>query len=119
MPIDPFSGAADIAAAIRARRVSSLEVTDLYLARIAKHNPALNAVVTLDEEGARKRAREADEALARGELWGPMHGLPMTLKGGHAAAGMRPQAGYQALGDCGPEEDGTVSRRDRSAGAIC
>jgi hypothetical protein len=50
------------------------------LKRIAEVNPKLNAVVTLDAERARKRAAEADEALVRGQSWGPLHGLPITVK---------------------------------------
>lgn len=110
--------AAELAAAIRERRVSAAEALDAHLAQIAAHNPALNAVVTLDEEGARHRAREADEALARGEIWGPLHGLPMTLKDGHSTAGMKTTAGYPPLTDYIPTEDGTVASRLKSAGAI-
>src|SRR5437868_4123956 len=113
-----FLTATELTAAIRERRASSLEVLDAHLTQIARHNPALNAVVTLDEEGARKRAREADEALARGELWGPLHGLPMTLKDGHSTAGMRTTAGYPPLANYVPEEDGTVAARLKAAGAI-
>src|SRR5438046_2658860 len=89
--------ATELAAAIRERRASSLEVVDAHLARIAERNPALNAVVTLDEEGARKRAREADEAMAKGKTWGPLHGVPMTLKDCHSTAGMRTTAGSPLL----------------------
>src|SRR3982750_2700480 len=113
-----FATATDLAVAIRQRRVSSLEVVDAHLAQIALHNPALNAVVTLDEEGARRRAREADEALARGELWGPLHGMPMTLKDGHSTAGMRTTAGHPPLAGYVPQEDGAVAARLKGAGAI-
>ncbi|OGA13037.1 MAG: hypothetical protein A3H33_06525 [Betaproteobacteria bacterium RIFCSPLOWO2_02_FULL_65_20] len=58
--VNAFSSASELAAAIRLRRVSAAEVTQMYLARIAAHNPALNAVVTLDEAGARERAAQAD-----------------------------------------------------------
>jgi Asp-tRNA(Asn)/Glu-tRNA(Gln) amidotransferase A subunit family amidase len=62
-----FTPAHMLAEAIRRREVSSVEVVDAYLAQIARYNPDLNAVVTLDEDGARMRAREADAALASGE----------------------------------------------------
>src|SRR5436190_3517827 len=110
--------ATELTAAIRDRRISAIEALDAHLAQIARHNPTLNAVVTLDEEGARRRAREADEALARGELWGPLHGLPMTLKDGHSTAGMRTTAGYPPLASYVPTEDGTVAARLKTAGAI-
>src|SRR5437588_3379523 len=113
-----FAPATELTTAIRKRQVSATEVLEAHLAQIARENPALNAVVTLDEEGARKRAREADEALARGELWGPLHGLPMTLKDGHSTAGMRTTAGYPPLANYVPEEDGTVAARLKAAGAI-
>ncbi len=59
------------------RQVSSLEVLDAHLQQIATHNSNVNAIVTLDEERARQRASSADEALARGEIWGPLHGVPI------------------------------------------
>jgi len=62
------------------RQVSSLEVLDAHLSQIATHNPKLNAIVTLDEEQARQRAKEADEALARGEIWEALHGVPSRSK---------------------------------------
>jgi amidase len=63
-----FAPAHLLAEAIRRREVSSVEIVDAYLAQIARHNPQLNAVVTLDEEGARAMAKEADVALGRGEV---------------------------------------------------
>src|SRR5262249_36925051 len=66
--------------ALRRRDVSSRELLDLHLARIARANPALNAVVPLDADGARRRADAADAARARGDELGPLHGLPMTIK---------------------------------------
>ena len=113
-----FAGATELARAIRAREVSAVEVLDAHLAQIARHNPALNAVVTLDAEGARRRAGAADAALARGENWGPLHGVPLTLKDGHSTAGMRTTAGDPALADYVPTADGTVAARLRAAGAI-
>ncbi len=110
--------ATQLAAAIREGRVSSVEVVEAHLAQIAARNPALNAIVTLDEEGALARAREADSALARGEVWGPLHGVPMTLKDGHSTAGMRTTAGYAPLAGHVPGEDGTVAARLKGAGAI-
>ena len=98
--------------------MSSLEALEAYLARIAEHNPALNAIITLDEEGARRRAAESDAALARGEMWGPLHGVPMTLKDSHSTGGMRTTAGHPPLADYTPAEDGTVAARLKGAGAI-
>ena len=88
------SSATELAAAIRRREIGSLELLDGYAARIDKLNGALNAVVTLDLERARARAREADAALARGESWGPLHGLPVTVKESFDLAGLRTTWGY-------------------------
>lgn len=110
--------ATQLALSIRERQTSSVEVVEAYLARIAERNPALNAIVTLDAEGALSRAAECDAALARGEMWGPLHGVPMTLKDGHSTAGMRTTCGYPPLAEYVPTEDGTVAARLNEAGAI-
>jgi amidase len=112
-----FSNTMELAAAIQARDVSAADVLEAHLAQIALHNPALNAVVTLDAERARQRAREADEALARGERWGPLHGVPFTLKDAHATAGMRTTTGFPPL-DHVPHEDSTVTARLKASGGI-
>ena len=113
-----FSSAHEVAAAIRDRRVSAVEVVNAYLARIARHNPALNAIVTLNEEGALARASEADAALARGEFWGPLHGVPVTIKDSFATAGLRTTSGFAPLANYIPAVDATVVARLRAAGAI-
>lgn len=115
---DPtFSSARELAAAIQKGRASALEVLDAHLARIVKVNRTLNAVVSLDVDHARERARQADAALARGEIRGPLHGVPMTLKDGHDVAGLRTTIGSELL-DRVPVTDGSVAARLRAAGAI-
>src|ERR1700736_1914958 len=104
-----FSSTTQLAAAIRAGHVSAIEVLEAHLAQIATHNPALNAIVTMDAERAHKRAREADDALARGEMWGPLHGVPFTLKDAHSTAGMRTTVGLPPLANFVPEEERTVA----------
>ena len=113
-----FSGTIELAAAIRAGQVSATEVLEAHLAQIEQRNPALNAIVIMDVEGARARAREADEALARGEAWGPLHGVPFTLKDVHSTAGMRTTVGFPQLADYVAQEDSTVAARLREAGAV-
>ncbi|MCC7274168.1 MAG: amidase, partial [Alphaproteobacteria bacterium] len=76
----PFRSAKELASLIRRKKVGCLELLDAYLARVETHNPALNAIIALDVEGARKRAKAADRALARDKPWGPLHGVPMTIK---------------------------------------
>ena len=116
---DPTAASAgELAAAIRARAISAVEVLEAYLAQIDRWNPTLNAIVTLDAVGARQRALAADAAWARGVWWGPLHGVPVTLKDGHSTAGMRTTAGYPPLTDYIPAQDGTVAARVRGAGAV-
>ena len=113
-----FSNTTQLAAAIRAGHVSAVEVLEAHLAQIATHNPALNAIITMDAEHAREQAQQADEALARGELWGPLHGVPFTLKDAHATAGMRTTTGFPPLADYVPKVDSTVTARLKAAGGI-
>lgn len=118
MALGPFLTASEIAAAVRARHASASEAVELYLERIRKHNAALNAICTLDAEGARKRARQADAALAAGEVWGPLHGVPMTIKDALETAGLRTTGGHPPLKDYVPARDATAVARLRAAGAI-
>lgn len=114
-----FTSAHRLARAIRDRQVSSREILETYLEQIAKHNPTLHAVVTLDEEGARKKAQAADDALVKGEIWGPLHGIPMTIEDCHATVGIRSTwGGHPSLTDYVPSEDSTVVARLKSAGVI-
>ena len=116
--MDPvFASTTQLAAAIRGGSLSAAEALDAHLAQIERHNPALNAIVTLDVEQAHERARAADEALARGDVWGPLHGVPFTLKDAHATAGMRTTTGFPPL-DHIPHEDSTVAARLKAAGGI-
>lgn len=119
-PIDDpiFTPAHELAAAIRAGRVSALEVVDAHLDQIERCNSDLNAIVTLDAGEARARAREADAALARDEVWGPLHGVPVTIKDAFEIEGMRTTGSYKPLSDYVPERDATVVARLRDAGAI-
>jgi amidase len=113
-----FLPAHRLAALVRAREVSARELLEAHLAQVARHNARLNAIVTLDEEGARARARQADEALARGEVWGPLHGVPITIKDAFLTAGVRTTSGYKRLRDYVPTQDATVVARLKAAGAI-
>jgi len=116
---DPaFRGAAELVEAIRTRKLSSRELVDHYLARIDKINPALNAVVTLDIERARQRADDADRALARGESWGPLHGLPITVKDVFETAGIRTTSGAPMFSDHVPTTDAVAVERLKAAGAV-
>jgi len=83
------ASATELARALASRELSSAELLHALLGRIERLNPALNAIVTLDAERALRRASEADDALARGHSWGPLHGVPFTLKDCFATAGLR------------------------------
>ena len=113
-----FASAHQLAGMIRDRKVSAVEVLDAYLAQIQRHNLQLNAICTLDENNARTRAKQADEALARGENWGALHGVPVTIKDIYETAFLRTTAGYIPLKDYIPQQDATAVARLRAAGAV-
>ena len=112
------ASAVESLAAIRRKTVGSLELLDAYLDRIDGVGRAVNAVVTLDVERARTRAAEADRATARGESWGPLHGLPITVKDCLGTAGLRTTAGAPEFADHVPVRDADAVARLRDAGAI-
>ncbi len=93
----PFRTATQLAAAVRSKKIGCVELLELYLKRIEKHNPKLNAIIALDVAGARARAKAADKALAKGDVWGPLHGVPMTIKESYDVAGMPTTWGDPAL----------------------
>ncbi|HET9512603.1 MAG TPA: amidase [Gemmatimonadales bacterium] len=113
-----FASATGAAAAIRTKRISSLELTQLALERIDKFNPQLTAVVNLFREQALARAREADAALAAGTWWGPLHGVPITVKESFGIAGVPATAGAPFLRNHRPAEDSVPVARLRRAGAV-
>jgi amidase len=112
-----FAAARELAAAIRERRLSAVEAHDLHAERIGRINPRLNAIV-IPNEGARARAVQADEALARGESWGPLHGVPITIKDIFDVRGLRNTAGYLPAKDNVSSTDATVTTRMLEAGAV-
>ncbi|MGX5655631.1 amidase [Geodermatophilus nigrescens] len=110
--------ATELAALVRKREVSARELLDAHLARIERVDPQVNAIVTLDAEGARAAADAADAALAAGEPVGPLHGLPVAHKDTHATGGMRTTWGSPLHADTVPARDELVVERLRLAGAI-
>jgi amidase len=110
--------ASGVAHAIRNGGLSARDVLEKQLDRIARYNPALNAVVTLDADTARRRAQEADRAASAGEFWGPLHGVPITVKDSFDTAGLRTTSGYRPFARRVPAEDATAVARLRGAGAI-
>lgn len=114
----PFASALDAARAIRRKEVSSVELTEYMLGRIRKHNPKINAIVVDLSESALEAARAADAALAKGQLRGPFHGVPITIKETYGIAGVATTAGAPELKDYKPIEDANVVQRMRHAGAV-
>src|SRR5204863_5124042 len=83
-----FASATRLAGEIRDRRIGCVELLNFFVARAEQYNPALNAIVAWQVDRARERASAADAALARGEVWEPLHGVPMTFKESFNAAGL-------------------------------
>ncbi|MFH8634398.1 amidase [Streptomyces lydicus] len=110
--------ATDLAARLRRREISAREVVQAHLDRIERVNPAVNAIVTLDAEGALAAAAEADARLVRGAEVPPLHGLPIAFKDTHLTCGMRTTFGSPLFADHIPDEDDVVVDRLQRAGAI-
>ncbi len=116
---DPdFATATQALAALRRRAISSRELTARVFERIRKLDPALNCFVTLAEEQAMARARQADAARARKKPLGPLHGLPVVVKDSWATAGLRTTSGSKSLEQHVPQEDAVVVARLKAAGAV-
>jgi amidase len=112
-----FRSATEAADMLRRREVSSRQLTQLLLERIAAVNPRVNAVVELREAGALREADAADEAIARGEQ-GPLLGVPMTVKDSFNVRGLHTTWGNPQFRDYVADSDATVVQRLRQAGAI-
>ena len=115
--IDPFATAGEMLAALRAGRITSAELTELYIRRIERHDRALNAVVVRDFERARQQAGAADRAAARGEL-APLLGLPITLKESINVVGLPTTCGVPEWAGAVAQWDAPAAARTRGAGAV-
>ncbi len=113
-----YAPATALAQAIRTKEVSAEEVVHAYLEGIESVNPKLNAAVQLPADRALKQARHADALLAEGEVQGPLHGVPFTLKDAIETAGVVSTGGTAGRASYVPNEDATVVKRLRSAGGI-
>lgn len=113
-----FAGITSLADAYRARRISPLEVTRLMLDRIGRLDPRLCSFLTLTPEIAIEQARRAEQEIARGEIRGPLHGVPIGLKDLCETRGVRTTWGTRILANHVPDEDATVVRRLFDAGAV-
>lgn len=110
--------AVELADAIRRRRVSSREVIEAHLSRIADVNPQVNAIVRVLGDQARAAADLADSAISRGDVLGALHGVPITVKENIDMVGLPTTQGVPALAEAIPQLDAPVVERMRAAGAI-
>jgi len=112
-----FESALHIAAQLRRRELSAVECLEYFRARVERLNPALNAIVVLDWERAHEAARLADQALAKGQPVGPLHGVPMTIKESYDVAGLPTTWGDATLSYVAGRDDSVVQRL-KAAGAV-
>jgi aspartyl-tRNA(Asn)/glutamyl-tRNA(Gln) amidotransferase subunit A len=116
---DPTSLTIDEARALIARRkLSPLEITRAYLARIETLNPRINAYITVMGDSALKQAQALEAELAKGRTRGPLHGVPIALKDNIDTAGVKTTAASAVFADRVPKEDAVVVRKLREAGAV-
>jgi aspartyl-tRNA(Asn)/glutamyl-tRNA(Gln) amidotransferase subunit A len=108
----------EVASMIKEKKISPVEITHACLARIEQLNPSLNAFITITADSAIVQARQAESEVQRGEWRGPLHGIPIALKDLIDTAGVRTTAASALFKDRIPEEDATVVRLLRNAGAI-
>src|SRR5690348_4040077 len=110
--------ATELSAAIRARRLSPVELVEAVLTRIDRLNPRLRAYLTVTDEHARQAAREAEAAVMRGDPLGPLHGIPVGIKDLSYTKGIRTTRGSLLYKDFVPDENHPIVERLLDAGAI-
>jgi amidase len=109
---------AELAELVSNKEISAYELTEAYIDRIEKVNPKINAIVQFNPEGALDTARKLDELQANGELLGPLHGVPFTLKDVYNTKDDIVTAGTLGLKDNIATEDATIVKRLRAGGGI-
>lgn len=103
---------------IKRQKLSSVAVVEFFLDRIERFDQAINAVVTLNREQALERALQADRAAADGTDWGPLHGVPLTIKDGWCTEGIRTVGGMPERSDYVPQTNAVPVQRLLDAGGI-
>ena len=111
-----YKSATQLAALIRRKKIGCLELLDHFLARVETYNPKLNAIVWLDKEKARKRAKAADAALRKGKRFGPLHGVPMSIKESYQVAGSPTTWGAPSMKENVTGETAVAAQRMIDAG---
>lgn len=113
-----YADATETARRIRARELTSVECLERYIARIERYNPSLNAIVVSDFERARARALAADQMLQAGEIGGPLHGVPISVKEAFDVAGLPTTFGIPGFENSLASGDAAVVSRLKAAGAV-
>lgn len=113
-----FLTVAELGVLVKSKAITSTELTQIFLARLKKHNPTLNCVVTLCEELALAEAKRADEEIKAGKYRGPLHGIPYGIKDLFAVKGYPTQWGTAAFKGQQIEHDAAVVEKLREAGAV-
>jgi Asp-tRNA(Asn)/Glu-tRNA(Gln) amidotransferase A subunit family amidase len=113
-----FFTATQLAELIRTKRISSLDLTKMYLSRLKRYGPKLLCVITLTEDLAMQQAAEADREIRAGKYRGPLHGIPCGIKDLFATKGIKTTWGAEPYQDQMIDYDSTVVERLRDAGAV-
>jgi Asp-tRNA(Asn)/Glu-tRNA(Gln) amidotransferase A subunit family amidase len=113
-----FYSVEQLAALLKSRQITSVQLTRMYLDRLKKYGPKLNCVVTLMEDSALARAQRADQEIAAGHYRGPLHGIPYGVKDLLAAKGTRTTWGAAPYTNQMFDDDATVVKRLNAAGAV-
>ena len=113
-----YQEATTLAELIRNKEISSVEVVQAHLDRIAEVNPRINGIVTLMGEQALISAALADKAVSKGDSLGPLHGVPFSIKDAIDTAGIPTKRGSKIFEDFVPEKDATAVTRMKDAGGI-
>ncbi|HET6854553.1 MAG TPA: amidase [Pyrinomonadaceae bacterium] len=113
-----FATVPQLAELIRTRKISSTELTQMYLARLKRYGPRLNCIVTLTDDLALKQAAAADAEIKRGKYRGPLHGIPWGAKDLFATKGIKTTWGAEPYRDQVIDYDSTVVERLNDAGAV-
>jgi len=112
-----YRSARELARALKAKKVSALELAQDAIARIERHDGAINAICVRDFERALEAARAADAAIAKGDAR-PLTGIPMTVKESFNVAGLPTTWGFVPQKDFVPKEDALIVARAKAAGAV-
>ena len=118
MSIPLYKSAFQLGKEISLGQRSSVETLEFFIDRLSQHNEDLNAVVAFDLDGARKKAMDADKAASSGKSWGPLHGVPVTLKDAFSTKGLVTTGGIPNLKAHVPEESADAVQCYEKAGAI-